>query len=196
MAQSAAERVTRAYERKDNIDGAQKELVRAHIPPRACSDRRRSGARKGPIEHVAPKSGATTATGLAESPSVTHFYRQNSEPTRPDGVASTAPLSTRRSTMDDNHAGRVAGTADPAGPRRQEPGGFPIDPLCINTIRTLSMDAVQQATPATLARPWVWRRWLTPVATYCAMTGPSRTGRTATGWCCPTGTPPCSSTPY
>lgn len=31
MTQSAAERVTRAYERKDNIDGAQKELVRAHI---------------------------------------------------------------------------------------------------------------------------------------------------------------------
>lgn len=32
MAQSAIERVTRAYQRKYNIDGAQKELVRAHIP--------------------------------------------------------------------------------------------------------------------------------------------------------------------
>jgi hypothetical protein len=32
MALSAGERVTRAYERKYNIDGAQKELVRAHIP--------------------------------------------------------------------------------------------------------------------------------------------------------------------
>ena len=32
MAQSAVERVTRAYERKCNIDGAQKEFVRAHIP--------------------------------------------------------------------------------------------------------------------------------------------------------------------
>jgi hypothetical protein len=32
MAQSAGKRVTRAYERKYDIDGAQKELVRAHIP--------------------------------------------------------------------------------------------------------------------------------------------------------------------
>jgi transketolase len=47
--------------------------------------------------------------------------------------------------MDHNHAGRVAGIVDPAGPHRREPDGFPIDVLCINTIRTLSMDAVQQA---------------------------------------------------
>jgi len=47
--------------------------------------------------------------------------------------------------MDHDHAGRVAGTVEPAGPRRLEPGGVPIDALCINTIRTLSMDAVQRA---------------------------------------------------
>ena len=47
--------------------------------------------------------------------------------------------------MNHNHAGGFAGTVDPAGSRRQEPGGLPIDALCINTIRTLSMDAVQRA---------------------------------------------------
>jgi hypothetical protein len=73
MAQSAVERVTRAYERKYNIDGAEGVGSRAHTKnhPRACSDRRHNGARKGPHEHVAPKFGATIATGLAECSWVT-----------------------------------------------------------------------------------------------------------------------------
>jgi hypothetical protein len=37
-----------------------------------------------------------------------------------------------------------------------------LDQLCINTIRTLSIDAVQQPSPGTLAPRWRLRRWCTP----------------------------------
>ena len=60
----------------------------------------------------------------------------------------------------------------------------PLDTLCINTIRTLSMDAVQAANSGTRARRWRWRRWPTCSGrTSCGSTRRTRSGRTATASC-------------
>ena len=34
-----------------------------------------------------------------------------------------------------------------------------MDLLCINTIRTLAIDAILKASPAIQAHPWAWRLW-------------------------------------
>ena len=55
-----------------------------------------------------------------------------------------------------------------------------IDQLCINTIRTLSMDAVQQATRDIPEHRWRWRPWLTVCgSTSCASTQRIPSGRIA-----------------
>ena len=54
--------------------------------------------------------------------------------------------------------------------------------LAINTIRTLSMDAVEAPTAAIPARRWPWRRSPTSCGPRCCATIPARpTGRTAIG---------------
>jgi hypothetical protein len=70
MAQSAVECVTGAYERKYNIDGAQKELVRAPIPRIIKELATTGGAMESGRTACAcgAKVGATIATGLAECP--------------------------------------------------------------------------------------------------------------------------------
>ena len=71
-----------------------------------------------------------------------------------------------------------------------------LDQLCINTIRTLSMDAVQAANSGHPGTPMA----LAPVA-YCSVAATScgsirrtRSGRTATASCCRPGTRRCCST--
>ena len=65
---------------------------------------------------------------------------------------------------DKTRIGEPEHTADAAGKNEATPSLCPIDQLCINTIRTLSMDAVQQAdsghpgTPMGLA-PVVYTLW-------------------------------------
>ena len=71
-----------------------------------------------------------------------------------------------------------------------------IDELCINTIRTLSIDAIQKANSGHPGSPMalaplayvIWQRFLRfdPQQT--------RSGRTATASCSPTATPRCCST--
>ena len=57
-----------------------------------------------------------------------------------------------------------------------------IDDLCINTIRTLSMDAVQKPIPVIRVPPWAWLRQDTPSGRACSSTTPPiRTGRIAIG---------------
>jgi transketolase len=65
-------------------------------------------------------------------------------------------------------------------------------PLMANAIRALAMDAVQQANSGHPGAPMgmadmavaLWGRHL-------RHTPPTRSGRTATGLCCPTATAPC-----
>ena len=72
-----------------------------------------------------------------------------------------------------------------------------IDQLCINTIRTLSIDAIQKAnsghpgTPMALAPAAyvLWQRFLRSIPRI-------RSGRTATASSSPMGTRRCSSTPF
>jgi len=66
--------------------------------------------------------------------------------------------------------------------------GTQLDQLCINTIRTLSMDAVQESElgPSRNADGSRSGRLLSLAAVFCAMTRKIRSGRTATASCSPT----------
>jgi hypothetical protein len=46
--------------------------------------------------------------------------------------------------------------------------GVDLDQLCTNTIRTLSIGAVQRPSPDTRARPWRWRRSSTRSGIACS----------------------------
>ena len=74
--------------------------------------------------------------------------------------------------------------------------GTDMDALCINTIRGLCMDAVQQANSGHPGTPM----GVAPVAYHCgrgssASIHPTRSGRTGTGSCCPRATRPPSCGP-
>jgi hypothetical protein len=67
--------------------------------------------------------------------------------------------------------------------------GRPIDELTINTIRTLSMDAVQAANSGHPGTPMALAPWRTRCgSTTCALIRTFRCGRTGTASCCRSGT--------
>ena len=69
-----------------------------------------------------------------------------------------------------------------------------LDQLCSNTIRTLSIDAVQQAIPGIQEHPWRWRRWFTPSGTARSSTiRKIRSGPIATVSCFQMDLTPCCS---
>ena len=67
-----------------------------------------------------------------------------------------------------------------------------LDQLCINTIRMLSVDAVEKANQATQGRPWGWRRRLICYGRASSnIIRAIRHGPIATGLSCPPATPRC-----
>jgi hypothetical protein len=78
-------------------------------------------------------------------------------------------------------------------PLAETVSGVDLDQLCINTIRTLSIDAVQQAKSGFPGTPWLWHRSFTRYGIgRCGSTPKIRSGpivsvsrfRTATRQCC------------
>ena len=68
----------------------------------------------------------------------------------------------------------------------------PIDDLCINTIRTLSIDAVQKANSAIRECRWARRRWRTSCGRAISGTiPPTPNGPIAIGSSCRRDTPAC-----
>ena len=60
----------------------------------------------------------------------------------------------------------------------------PLDELCINTIRTLAIDAIQAANSGHPERPWQWRRSAITSGNTCSTsTLRTRSGRTGTASC-------------
>ena len=85
-------------------------------------------------------------------------------------------------------------TATVAGANTPRPmTGAQLDQLSINCIRTLSIDAVQQAKSGHPGRQWRWRRSSTRSGiASCGSIRKTRFGPIATGSCSPTVMPPCS----
>ena len=74
--------------------------------------------------------------------------------------------------------------------------GKQLDALCINTIRTLAMDAVQKANSGHPGAPMAWLPL--PIAygsSFCGMTQPIQCGPIAIASCFPMATLPCFFTP-
>ena len=81
---------------------------------------------------------------------------------------------------------------DSPGDLMEFPHDQDIATLCINTIRTLSIDAVQAASSAIPARRWRWRRSRTCCGIACCASIPRiRSGPIAIASCCPTATRRC-----
>jgi len=73
--------------------------------------------------------------------------------------------------------------------------GTQLDQLCINTIRTLSIDAVQKAIRAIRRTDGAGSGRLLPVQQFLRYDPEDPLGRTATVSCSPTDTRPCCSIP-